>query len=300
MTYAIKDWEKTFENYRSREVENLRYVSLPVRQDREAFRRLLSTRSGREAYTVFIVLVQIAARCSPRGVLRDERGDITPPRVAAVVPIPESVIRDAMQLLATQEIGWLVPRDEAAPSAPAPTGQGQSESTDRAPTAHRPPIDRARRYQTRPDQRRLEETRPESGTHSTTSERARAPVPDSQSISGLAGGQGPEPEGTEALRRALLRRSIGDPALSAFMASPNARAADVEAVYAEVLGDPTVRDATKVLIARLALRWGVDLPRRTTPREPRARKAPGPMAGDLTAQVQRIMSRATCRAKGTA
>lgn len=120
--YAIKDWNKVFEDYRSREVEELEFVKLPVRRESEVAQKLRKTADGLIAFAVFIMLVQWAARNPTRGVLRDARGPITPERFADRYGTPIKIVRKAFETLAAPECGWL-------------------EITDDAPTQHRPSIE---------------------------------------------------------------------------------------------------------------------------------------------------------------
>lgn len=318
VAFRIKDWDKTFENYRSREVEHLRYVSLPVRQDSESFKLLMASLEGRSAYMVFIILVAIAARCPVRGRLADDKGDITPQRVNARTGIPAPEVAGAIEILARPDIGWLIP-DDAAPTAapPAPTGNRQSKSppsdgnpppsgtcgkyhprTDGAPIAH----DRAPKDQTRPDQKGEEEKRPERRPNARAGGEASDPGESICELTGLAGrlvkpGSDGAPDRAETARRALQRRGVGEPALSALAGCPRATGEIVERIYEAVAADETVRDVTKVLISRLASHLAVDIPRRTQPRDRRAAPArmeprePGPMAGDFSAAVDRIRKR---------
>lgn len=108
MAYAIKDWNKVFENYRSREIDELNYVSWPVRRNSDAFMFLLSEPGGLEAFGIFAILVQIAARCSPRGTLADDKGDWTPARVAKRVGSDMALVERGFQLLASKDVAWLV------------------------------------------------------------------------------------------------------------------------------------------------------------------------------------------------
>lgn len=113
MTWAIKDWNTVFENRRSRVVDCLKWVQWPVQRDSESYRRLMSSTSGMIAYSVFAALVRIAAHCPTRGVLFDDKGDITPERVALRIGSPLEAIRDSMQLLASKDIAWIVETDGA-------------------------------------------------------------------------------------------------------------------------------------------------------------------------------------------
>ena len=128
-TWAIKDWDKTFENYRSRELDSVRYVTLRTTQDSEAFGVLMRTKEGSAAFGVFIALVQIAAKCPVRGVLEDEKGAWDAKRYSIRFGLPLKAAEAAFDLLSKNPIGWLV------------NAVSEESRTDRASTAHRPTID---------------------------------------------------------------------------------------------------------------------------------------------------------------
>jgi len=119
MAYTIRDWDDTFENYRSRELKAPNYVSWPVRKDSESFQRLVRKPGGALAFGVFAYLVQLAARCNPRGTLRDDRGDITADRIAFRLGISEKDATASLNLLASKDVAWVVdttPVQHRAPS----------------------------------------------------------------------------------------------------------------------------------------------------------------------------------------
>ena len=144
--YAIKGWHQVFENYRSREVQDLRYVSWPTRQDSEAFTVLCRTVDGHAALGMFGSLVQLAARCKPRGVLLDERGPMTPARYAKRYGISNDDA-ERLWLLLVAEAGWLVPHvpgdvplsplSEPRVTDSAPVPQPAAHSAHEVPTDHR-------------------------------------------------------------------------------------------------------------------------------------------------------------------
>jgi len=111
-TYSIKSWSEVFENYKVRPLKHLSWVSLPTRQDSEAFVSLMRTEDGVLAYGVFVALVQWAARCPERGLLVDDRGVITPERFSTRFGTPVACIRKAWGLLAS--VGWLQAKTETA------------------------------------------------------------------------------------------------------------------------------------------------------------------------------------------
>lgn len=154
-TYRIKLWNQTFEDRRARELERLKFVALPVAEDGEGFRMLMSTPEGVQAYGAFIAVVRIAARMKSRGVLRDERGPLTARRLAVLAGMPHEVMEKALSILASDEIGWLEDAEQSDAGASEPHIDGDGEHAaeratnarrsraDAAPTPRRPRADRA-------------------------------------------------------------------------------------------------------------------------------------------------------------
>jgi hypothetical protein len=134
-TYAIKDWDQTFENRLSRRLDTLRYVSITNKQDSGAFVQLMRTPSGIIAYGVFIALVQIGSKCPERGTLTDDKGDWTPARFAKRFGTPAKVVETAFDLLMSAEIGWLVDAKTVQPAHTARTPRAQDAHTERTPGA---------------------------------------------------------------------------------------------------------------------------------------------------------------------
>lgn len=72
--YKIRDWAALFENNRSRVVIELSWVPIPNRHDGENFSRIVAHPQGAEIFAAWILLLQVASRCQPRGtLLRDNR-----------------------------------------------------------------------------------------------------------------------------------------------------------------------------------------------------------------------------------
>jgi len=143
-TYRIKCWNRTFEDRRSREIDRLKYVNVPVSDDGEGFRMLMSTPEGVQAYGAFIAVVRIAARMKSRGVLKDERGPLTARRLAVLAGMPHEVMEKALPMLASDDIGWLEDAEKAVAEASEPDIDGENDEHDDEEPMERPPrADRA-------------------------------------------------------------------------------------------------------------------------------------------------------------
>lgn len=111
----IKDWEQTFYTSEAFRYAQVTWTKFPVSTDSIRFRRLMRTREGREAYCVFVACVQLSARAKAKGVLLVGSTPLDSQDIAAATGIPPKVVEASIQLLASPEIGWLVPAGSADP-----------------------------------------------------------------------------------------------------------------------------------------------------------------------------------------
>jgi len=70
----IKHWEKLYENSRSRRIERLTWVPIPNKHDGLGLARIMNEKDGFEIFACWILLLQVASKCKPRGSLIDDEG----------------------------------------------------------------------------------------------------------------------------------------------------------------------------------------------------------------------------------
>ena len=104
--YGIRDWTRHFAKGDAVKYKFWKFVPIPTNLNSEAFRILMKTTEGREAFAVFIALVELSANLPRRGVLADERGALKPSSIEIKTNIPEAVVVAGIDVLAS--IGWLV------------------------------------------------------------------------------------------------------------------------------------------------------------------------------------------------
>ena len=73
--YTVTNWSATYENNRSRLVQNLNWVPVPNNHDGEAYGRLISRKDAAVVFASWILILQVASRCNPRGTLIRSNGD---------------------------------------------------------------------------------------------------------------------------------------------------------------------------------------------------------------------------------
>ncbi len=114
--YKIRNWNSQFENNRTRDLKNLEWVPIPNSHDGDGFTDLLSRKNGMALFGAWILILELASKCNPRGVLiRDTHNPApgcgglpkphTPETIARVTRGQASVFEEAIPVLI--EIGWL-------------------------------------------------------------------------------------------------------------------------------------------------------------------------------------------------
>ena len=98
MAWRIRDWDRHFENHRTRALRHLTWIPIPNKQDGDGYTFLLDHRDGAAHYGAWLAIVLIASKCNPRGWLVRDELETDPalsggraPDTAALVKIPHSI-----------------------------------------------------------------------------------------------------------------------------------------------------------------------------------------------------------------
>lgn len=158
---VIRNWAELFENNRTRELKKLDWLPLPNDLSSDGYTELITHKRGPSHFAVWIVLLQLASRCEPRGFLLRSNGlahDFG--SISRVTRIPVKLIEEAVQRLL--DIGWLETKElsgeishpaAAKPQEPdasrARVPEGKERREENAPTYAQPdaeacglPVDR--------------------------------------------------------------------------------------------------------------------------------------------------------------
>lgn len=111
----VRDWNKLYENNRTRGLKRMEWVPVPNRMDGDGFTELLDHPNGVAHFGCWNLCLQVASRCDPRGVL--VRADGRPhdaASLARMTRVPAAIFEETIPRLLT--IGWLetAPQDSAA------------------------------------------------------------------------------------------------------------------------------------------------------------------------------------------
>lgn len=142
--YRIVDWERHYENNRTRDLVHMSWVPMPNRWDGDGYTELMDHPNAAAHFGAWCSLVQVASRCEPRGsLLRSSRTKVRGGSEESILPhdvislsrmtrIPELVFDEAIPRLIN--IGWIeeleiIPHEGAATpqegaAIPHPTAYG--------------------------------------------------------------------------------------------------------------------------------------------------------------------------------
>lgn len=112
LLYKIKDWERYYEH--DKRYVTYTWVKLPVKHDGKGFRRLISLPNGPALFGAWCLILEVAAKCTTRGVLADQDGPLSAEDIAFKTGAPEPLIIEALEVLCSERIAWM----EIAPGDP--------------------------------------------------------------------------------------------------------------------------------------------------------------------------------------
>lgn len=133
MTLRIRDWDKHFENNRTRELKKLSWVPFPNKHDGDGYTELVDHKDGVAHFGCWCLICEVASKCDPRGtLLRDDKTPHTFETIARMTRASATDMRSAIERLIS--IGWIESCDNPAPSCdliPHPPAQKGMEGNGR-------------------------------------------------------------------------------------------------------------------------------------------------------------------------
>lgn len=104
--YSVSDWNDHYENNRSRLVKELAWVPVPNGHDGENYSRLITGKNAAEIFAAWILILQVASRCTPRGTLTRSNGSPhDPASLSLKTRAPATWFEKSLPALI--ECGWL-------------------------------------------------------------------------------------------------------------------------------------------------------------------------------------------------
>ncbi len=102
----VKNWAQHFENNRTRELQTMRWLPLPVKQDGDGYTELLDHENGAAHYGAWVAILCVAAKSQARGILmRDAARAHDCASLARVTRIARATLDEAIERLIS--VGWL-------------------------------------------------------------------------------------------------------------------------------------------------------------------------------------------------
>ena len=107
--YTIKDWDERYENNRSRTVRDLQWVPTANHHDGEGYLYVMAQDNAAEVYAAWMLMLQVASRCHPRGrLVRSNGTPHTPTTLAIKTRGQKKWFESALKLLSNEDVGWMV------------------------------------------------------------------------------------------------------------------------------------------------------------------------------------------------
>lgn len=111
MTFIINNWDDNYENNRTRSLQKLSWVPFPNSHDGDGYTELVDHKNGASHLGAFVVMVQVASKCHPRGTLvRSNEKPHDSASLSRMTKLPKSVFDETIPRLLL--IGWI---DEVEP-----------------------------------------------------------------------------------------------------------------------------------------------------------------------------------------
>jgi len=105
--YAVRNWDKHFENSESRRYKSLTWVPVLNKHDGKGYRRIVQHPKSIQVFCAFILIVEVASKMPVRGLLADDDGPLTTSDLSAKTGFPEHIFDSAFSVLIEKGIGWI-------------------------------------------------------------------------------------------------------------------------------------------------------------------------------------------------
>jgi hypothetical protein len=96
----VREWDRLYENNRSRELGQTRWFPMPNDLSAHRYVELVAHEDGATHFAVWVTLLMVASRATPRGVLvREDGRPHTPESLALITRLPQNVIEATIERL---------------------------------------------------------------------------------------------------------------------------------------------------------------------------------------------------------
>lgn len=213
--YRIVEWDHHYEvsqSKRAERPEKLAWVAIPNKHDGKGFRRVARQTDAADLFAAWVLILEVASKCAPRGTLIDSDGHLNAMDLADKTGFPERIFQRAFHFFTDSENGvrWLEivagTETKPAPSEPPRSRLGAAPETT--------PVNRTGQDRTGRDR-----TEQDTTLHNTTGQGAKIsesplPTPTAQKWSHRNYGE-VQPEEIPVINDYPDIRSTPDPILAA-------------------------------------------------------------------------------------
>ena len=107
-TYSIRNWSENFENNRTRDLKEMKWIPVPNKHDGDGYTELLDHQNGAAHLGAWLAILQVASKCEVRGtLLRQGAGPHNARTISRITRIPVDIVAEALFRLSSVEIGWM-------------------------------------------------------------------------------------------------------------------------------------------------------------------------------------------------
>jgi hypothetical protein len=136
MVYRIRDWEGIYENNRTRELREMRWLPLPIKLAGDGYTALTELRDpscpflGPAIFGAFVALVEVAAGCEPRGrLVRSNGAPHDAVTLARITRMPVELV-ERMLTTCVRDLQWIeIVEETGAPQEGATKGATSAAGT---------------------------------------------------------------------------------------------------------------------------------------------------------------------------
>lgn len=107
LLYRIRGWNNLYETHDSRKLKTLHWIAIPNKFDGLSFRRISKQKDATDIFTAWILLIELASKCDPRGTLIRENLPLSPGDAGDATGFPGKIFERALSFLSSKEIGWI-------------------------------------------------------------------------------------------------------------------------------------------------------------------------------------------------
>ncbi len=106
--YRIKDWDIHYENNRTKEMKEMRWVPIPNSHDGDGYCQMVDGPRGGAVLGAWLACVQTASTCRPRGtLLRKGFQAHTPASLAAKTRLPKADFEEMLKRAVLPSVQWI-------------------------------------------------------------------------------------------------------------------------------------------------------------------------------------------------